>query len=208
MAPQPDRRDRLLAVALLAALLGLVYLLLVHPLWTRPLLEVDARIGALQERQQRIGQQLRQAPQVAQRLQQAQQLLAEQPGFMSETSVELATSRLVQRLEEAARQASPDGRSCAISDRSPLPADSSGRFVRVAVQARLRCGNSEWMQVLQALESNAPQLQVDRLDILSAASMGEASGGLDVSFELSGHLPPSVVASTATDADGEVSDAP
>lgn len=195
MATQPTRRERWLALGLLLAVIGLVYLLLVHPLWTQPMREVDARISSLQERQQRIAAQLRQAPQVAERLQQAQQILAEQPGFMPEPSAELATSRLVQRLEEAARQASPDNRSCAISDRSPLPADSSGRFVRVAVQVRLRCGMSEWMNVLQALESGNPQLRVDRLDILSAAA-GDNSNGLDVSFELSGYLRPSAVAAT------------
>ncbi|KRG66296.1 general secretion pathway protein GspM [Stenotrophomonas humi] len=190
MAPQPTRRDRWLALALLLAAIGVVYLLLVHPLWTQPLLAVDAQIDSLRERQQRIGIQLQQAPQVTQRLQQAQHALAEQPGFMPEGSAELATSRLVQRLEEAARQASPDNRSCAISDRSPLPADTSGRFVRVAVQARLRCGMSEWMTVLQALETGAPQLRVDRLDILASAVGPEGGNGLDVSFELSGYLRP------------------
>lgn len=190
MAPQPTRRDRWLALGLLLAVIGVVSLLVVHPLWTQPMLAVDAQIDSLQERQQRIGAQLQQAPQVAQRLQQAQQALAEQPGFMPEGSAELATSRLVQRLEEAARQASPDNRSCAISDRSPLPADTSGRFVRVAVQARLRCGMSEWMTVLQALETGAPQLRVDRLDILASAAAPEAGNGLDVSFELSGYLRP------------------
>jgi len=206
MAQLPDRRDRLLAIGLLLAVLAVVYLLLVHPLWTQPMREVEAQIRALQERQQRVQQQLRQAPQVSQRLQQAQQVLADQPGFMPEGSMELATSRLVQRLEEAARQASPDGRSCAISDRSPLPPDTTGRFVRVAVQARLRCGMGEWMQVLQSLETGAPQLQVDRLDILSAAGMGEVTGGLDVSFELSGYLAPSVAA--PANAQAEVGNAP
>lgn len=202
MAPQPTPRDRWLALGLLLAVIGVVYLLVVHPLWTQPMLAVDAQIDSLQERQQRIGAQLQQAPQVAQRLQQAQQALAEQPGFMPEGSAELATSRLVQRLEEAARQASPDNRSCAISDRSPLPADTSGRFVRVAVQARLRCGMSEWMTVLQALETGAPQLRVDRLDILASAAAPEAGNGLDVSFELSGYLRPgtTVPAAEVTDA--------
>ncbi len=201
MAPQPTRRERWLALGLLLAVIGLFYLLLVHPLWTQPMREVAAQISGLQERQQRIDLQLRQAPQVAQRLQQVQQALAGQAGFMPEPSVELATARLVQRLEEAARQASPDNRSCAISDRSPLPADTSGRFVRVAVQARLRCGMAEWMQVLQALESGTPQLRVERLDILASAG-AEGSNGLDVSFELSGFLRPGTVAATT-----EVSDA-
>ncbi|MGH8053058.1 MAG: type II secretion system protein GspM [Stenotrophomonas sp.] len=202
MAPQPTRRDRWLALGLLLAVIGAVYLLVVHPLWTQPMRAVDAQIATLQERQQRIGIQLQQAPQVAQRLQQAQQALAEQPGFMPEASAELATSRLVQRLEEAARQASPDNRSCAISDRSPLPADTSGRFVRVSVQVRLRCGMSEWMTVLQALETGAPQLRVDRLDILASGVGPEGGNGLDVSFELSGYLRPGITPPAA-----EVSDA-
>ncbi len=203
MALQPARRDRWLALGLLLAVIGVVYLLLVHPLFTQPLRAVDEQIDALLERRQRIEVQLRQAPQVAQRLQQAEQALSSAPGFMPETSVELATSRLVQRLEEAARQASPDNRSCAISDRSPMPADTTGRSVRVAVQARLRCGMAEWMTVLQALETGAPQLRVDRLDILSAPAGNEGSIGLDVSFELSGYLPPGVVAA----AHPEVADA-
>lgn len=204
MAPQPAPRDRWLALGLLLGLVGLAYLLLVHPLWTQPMRAVGEQIDALLERRQRIDIQIRQAPQVAQRLQQAQQALATEPGFMPETSVELATSRLVQRLEEAARQASPDNRSCAISDRSPMPADTTGRFVRVAVQARLRCGMAEWMTVLQALETGAPQLRVDRLDILSSPGGSEGSVGLDVSFELSGYLPPGVVAG----ANPEVTNAP
>lgn len=193
MALQPTRRDRWLALALLLSALALVYLLLIHPLFTRPLLEVDAQVAALQEREQRIRMQLQQAPQIAQRLQQAQQQLAAQPGFMAEASPELAASALVQRLEQAVRQASPGNRSCAISDRSPLPADRSGRFVRVAIQARLRCGNSELIAVLHALEGGSPYLEIARLDILAqnaATPPGASVGGLDAAFELAGYLRP------------------
>jgi general secretion pathway protein M len=193
MALSPTRRDRWLALALLLLALALVYLLLIHPLFTRPLQEVDAQVAALQERQQRIALQLRQAPQIAQRLQQAQQQLALQPGFMDEISPELAASALVQRLETAVRQASPGNRSCAISDRSPLPADHSGRFVRVAIQARLRCGNRELIAVLHALESGSPYLELTRLDILAqpaATPPGASGGGLDAAFELAGYLRP------------------
>ncbi|MNN67876.1 General secretion pathway protein M [compost metagenome] len=68
--------------------------------------------------------------------------------------------------------------------------------MRVAVQARLRCGMSEWMTVLQALETGAPQLRVDRLDILASAAAPEAGNGLDVSFELSGYLRPGTTVPT------------
>ena len=40
-------RDRWLALALLLAVLGLLYLLLVHPWFTQPLREADARIAEL-----------------------------------------------------------------------------------------------------------------------------------------------------------------
>jgi len=194
MALHPTRRDRWLALGLLLGVAAALYLLLVHPLLTQPLRALDADIASLQERGQRIDAQLKQAPQVAQRLQQAQQVLAAQPGFMSAGSAELATAQLVQRLEETVREASPGNRSCAISDRSPLPADTGGRFVRVAMRARLRCGMSEWMNVLQSLESGSPQLRVDHLDILAGAD--KENIGLDVSFELSGYLRPGAVAGT------------
>ena len=197
MAVQATRRDRWLALAVLLAVIALLYLLLLQPLLVQPLRALQADIDNLQERQQRIDAQLQQAPQVAQRLQQAQQILAAQPGFMAAGSAELATAQLVQRLEQTVREASPGNRSCAISDRSPLPADASGRFVRVAMQARLRCGTAEWMQVLQALESGSPQLQVQRLDILGGAGKESGGTGLDVSFELSGYLRPDAVAAGA-----------
>lgn len=189
MAPQFSRSDRWLALGLLLAVLGVAYLLVVHPLWTRPWREVNAQITELQARRQRIDAQLQQVPQVKQQLAQVQRALAGQPSFMPEASAELATSRLVQRLEEVARQISPDGRSCAVSDRSPLPADGRERFVRVAVQARLRCGMSEWAALLQRLESGAPQLRVGRLTVLATDGPG-AAHGLEVSFELSGYLRP------------------
>ena len=48
--PMPSaRRDRWLALALLLAVLGLAYLLLVHPWFTQPLREIDADVAALRE---------------------------------------------------------------------------------------------------------------------------------------------------------------
>lgn len=197
MTPQPSHRDRWLALFLLLGVLGIVYLLLVHPLWTRPLLEVNSQIASQQERWQRIHAQLQQASQVEQRLQQAQQALAGQPAFMPETSAGLASSRLVKRLEEVTRQVSPDNRSCAISNRSPLPPDASGRFVRIAVQARVQCGMTEWMEMLHLLETGVPRLNIDRLDIIAAPKGTSSGNGLEVSFELSGYLSPGAASPAA-----------
>lgn len=206
MAPQPARRDRWLALALLLAALGLGYLLLVHPWWTRPLMAVDAEIETLRERELRVRTQLQQAPQVAERLQQARQELAARPGFLPQASAELASSALVQRLEQAVLEASPENRSCAISNRSPLPADNSERFTRVAVQVRLRCGTPELAAVLHALESGSPRLFVRNLNVMAQRfqlSPNESGNGLDVAFELAGYLQPGAIATAteATDAD-------
>lgn len=202
MAPLPARRDRWLALALLLATLGLGYLLLVHPWWTQPMRAVDAEIDSLREREVRVHSQLRQAPAVAARLQETRQVLAQRPGFMPQASVELASSALIQQLEDAVLSASPANRSCAISNRSPLPADHSGRFVRVAVQVRLRCGTPELAHLLYALESGSPRLFVDNLNVLAQRfqlSPGETGNGLDVAFELAGYLRPGVGQATAAE---------
>lgn len=201
MALQPSRRDRWLALTLLIAVLAVGYLLLVHPWWTQPMLAVDAEIATLQERESRVRAQLQQAPQIAQRLQEAQQAFASRPGFMPQTSVELASSALVQQLEEAVRAASPDNRSCAISNRSPLPADHNERFVRAAVQVRLRCGTPELAMLLYTLENGSPQVFVNNLSVLAQRFQvvpTESGSGLDVTFELAGYLRPAAGSTTAS----------
>lgn len=188
-------RERWLALGILALLLALGYLLLVHPWWTRPLLELDARIEALQQRDLRARMVLSQVPQVDARIQEQQQQAAGRPGFMPEPSPELATAALVQRLETTVAQASPGNRSCAIVNRSPMTDMREQRFPRVVVQARLTCGAPELAAVLHALESGSPRLFVGNLNVLAQrhfASAGQSAqgAGLDVSFDLVGYLQP------------------
>ncbi|MFC3551520.1 type II secretion system protein GspM [Lysobacter cavernae] len=190
-------RERWLALGLLLAVLLLGYFTLIHPWWTVPMLEANARIDALQQRELRQRMQLRQAPLVEQRLTQVRAQLARSPGFLSEASAELATAGLVQRLEAVVAQASPGNRSCAISNRSPLAEPRRDRYARVVVQVRLRCGSGELASVLYALEGGTPRLFVGNLNVLSSRGYflpGNArpsgDGGLDVSFDLYGYLRP------------------
>jgi len=76
MAMPPTRRDRWLALALLLAVIALAYLLLVHPWFTRPLLDINQGIAELQEREQRVQSQLQQRTAVQERLHQVQAALA------------------------------------------------------------------------------------------------------------------------------------
>jgi len=194
----PDRpvstRDRWLALGLLLGVVLLAYLVLIHPWWTQPMRALGSRIDTLQERELRVRRELEQAPQVRAELERARAAMDEVPGFMPQAGVELATAALVQRLESAVLEASPGNRSCAISNRSPIAGQRSDRYPRATVQVRLRCGNPELVAVLHALETGTPRLFVDNLNILSqrhTLAAGATSGGIDVSFDLSGYvLPP------------------
>ena len=188
-------RDRWLALGLLVLVLGIAYLALVHPWWTVPMLAEGERIRTLQERELRARMQLSQAPQIRQALARARQQQSRSAGFLPEPSAELATAGLIKRLETVLAQVSPGNRSCAINNRSPLSEPGTGRYTRVAVQVRLRCGVPETAAVLHALESGAPRLFVDNLNILARSYFASAeqqarSGGLDVSFDLYGYLKP------------------
>lgn len=194
MPPVTDR-DRWLALGLLLAAVAIAYLLFVHPWWTVPMLAEGQRIDTLQQRELRARMQLSQATQVRQALARAQAQQQRSAGFLPEASAELATAGLIKRLETVVSQASPGNAACAISNRSPLSEPGSGRYVRVSVQVRLRCGVPQTAAVLHALESGTPRLFVDNLNVLARtyfamADRQEQSGGVDVSFDLYGYLRP------------------
>ncbi len=209
-----QRRDRWLALGLLLLALLLGYLVLVHTWWTAPMLDAQDRIETLQQRELRQRMQLRQGQEIARRLQQVQAALAHRPGFLAESTAELATASLVQRLESVVEQASPGNLSCAITNRSPLADDNATkeRFRKVTVQVRLRCGTPELSAVLYALEADTPRLFVDNLNVLAqryffAPGQGAQAGGLDVSFDLYGYLRPLPMAATTSTRTTGTSDA-
>ena len=193
-------RDRWLALALLLAALGLLYLLFLHPWFTQPLREADARIAELQARDARVRALLQQAPQIQQRLAELD-ARGSSAGFLAEPTAELATAALIQQLERVVGEASPGNRGCAIVNRAPQTGEPPpGRYRRVTVLVRLRCGNAETLAVLHALESARPYLFVDMLNITAQRYFAipgnnlPQEGGLDVNFDLYGYLRPAPVA--------------
>lgn len=201
MPTRLPERDRWLALGLLLAVLAVAYAVLLHPWWTLPLADANQRIDTLQQRELRLRLQLEQAPQVTQRLEALRREQSSGPGFLPESSAELATAALIQRLETVVQQASPRNRSCAITNRSPLEPSTRERYTRVTVQVRLTCGHPELAAVLHALESGTPRLFVNNLNVLVqrmyfAPGTGAAASdnGLEVSFDLYGYLLPSAEA--------------
>ena len=194
---RPADRDRWVALALLLAALGLVYLFFVHSWWTVPMVQAQERIDLLRERELRVRTRLQEAPEVQRLLAQARAQQSATSGFLPEATTELATAGLVQRLETVVAQASPGNVSCAIQNRVPVNrAASDDGYVPVAVQVTLQCGAPELAQVLHALESGAPRLFVDNFNMLPmrryvlGANRAEGNGGASVSFELVGYLRP------------------
>jgi len=189
-------RDRWLALALLLAWFGLGYLCLWLQRFPVPWREADGRIADLRARDARVRSLLLQRPQIEQRLAELD-ARGGASGFLVEPTTELATAALIQQLERVVGEASPGNRGCAIVNRAPLNGDPPpGRYRRVTVQVRLRCGNAETLAVLHSLESARPYLFVDMLSIAAQryfAIPGSAQpqeGGLDVSFDLYGYLRP------------------
>jgi general secretion pathway protein M len=205
--PALSDRDRWLALGLLALVLAAAYLVFVHPWWTVPMRDADARIEALQARAARAGAQLAQSGEIARRLQVARALDARAPAFLPEATVELATAALSQRLEAEVGRASPGGRGCAITNRSPAEQPPGGdRYAKAGMHVRLRCGSAELGRLLQGLEGGHPVLFVDNLSVVAQGffqAPGQGGGpqdaGLDVEFDLYGYLRP---VATATGAAG------
>lgn len=196
----PSVRDRILALALLLAVIALVYLLLVHPWFTAPLQAINQDIVGLHERGQRVDAQLDQQPQVEAALREVRATLAGRPGFLTDATTEAAAASLGNRLQEVVNAASPEHRACTISNRTPMPDNRAATdYPRVAMQVRLRCGVEEMATVLHALETGTPRLFVENLNLLAQRyqqSPDEAGTGLDVSFELVGYLMPDASAAT------------
>ena len=191
----PSARDRWLALALLLVVSGLLWLLL-WPLFGQPLQQANAELAELQTRDARLRSVLGQKTLVEQRLA-ALAARGGGSGFLVEPTAELATAGLIQQLEQVVSEASPGSRGCALVNRTPLGDEAqNGRYRRVTVQVRLRCGNAETLAVLHALQSARPYLFIDGLAITAQryfavpGSGQPQEGGLDVNFNLYGYLRP------------------
>ena len=183
--------DRWRILAGVALALVIAYLVTVHWWFTAPMLEMGAQVTALRDEEQTLRLQIGQRAELQSRLAQVRQFETANPGFLPESTRELASAGLVQRLQQVVANASPNPNACQITAQTPSDMPSQEPFPRVMVQVRLRCGTGELAAVLHALESGSPQLFIDNLDMLSRrsylATVGD-TGGLDVSFDLYGYL--------------------
>lgn len=189
---RPPNADRWRILGGVALALLVAYLVTVHWWFTAPMLSMGGQVRELREEEQALRVQIAQRAQLQARLAEVRQFEAANPGFLPEGSRELASAGLVQRLQQVVASASPNPNACQITAQTPTDMATQDPYPRVMVQVRLRCGMGELAAVLHALESGSPQLFIDNLDLLSRRSYlaagGDASSGMDVSFDLFGYL--------------------
>lgn len=184
-------RDRWLALGLLGLAVAVLYFFAVHWWWTQPQLELRSQLIELRDQELRLRMTISQREPIAERMALLRDTEADNPGFLPEATLELATAGLVQRLESVVQRVSPSSDRCQLTQRTPARARVSERFERVQIEVRLRCGSEELSAIMHALETERPSLFVDNLSILMRRGRGVAvgaAGALDVSFELYGYL--------------------
>ncbi len=192
LSASPDR-GRLKALGLLALVVAVLYLVCLHWWWTAPMLSMGQQLQDLREQELKLRMIAAQRPQIEIRLAAIKLLETNNPGFLPEASVELASAALAQRLESLTNAVTTDKAACSISQRTPTPVTTPESYQRVVVQVRMLCGMGDFSALLHSIESGRPQLFVDNLNIISRhdfadANRSEANGPLDISFDLYGYL--------------------
>jgi general secretion pathway protein M len=187
-----SNHSRWYALGLLATLLGLVYLLFFHWWFVVPL--ADARDAFIEERaqEQRMRANASQREEIEARLAEVRAFEAGNPGFLSDTTFDLAAPALIMRIQSLVeRQAQPER--CLVINSQPMRGNANEAFERVTVQVRLRCELEHLYPILHDLESGSPQLFLSELNIVARRTPSQPGGEVfigfvDVSFNVHGYL--------------------
>jgi len=191
-----SRRDRVLALSLLVAALMLVYLLFVHWPLVVPHMQLRDELIELRDQEARFRAAAQQQPALQERLDEVAQAEARNPGFLPESSFDLATAALMQRLETVVGDVTSDTNRCQVVNKTPFKSRTKERFERVTVKVRMRCEIEEFSAVLHEIEGGSPQLFVSELNIVARRPTVTRRqpdqivprGYLDISFDLFGYL--------------------
>ena len=189
-----SKHSRWYALGLLVTLLVLVYLLFFHWWFVVPLSE--ARDSFIEERaqEQRMRANASQREEIEARLAEVRAFEAGNPGFLSDTTFDLAAPALIMRIQSLVeRQAQPER--CLVINSQPMRGNANEAFERVTVQVRLRCELEHLYPILHDLESGSPQLFLSELNIVARRTPSQPGGEIfigfvDVSFNVHGYLRP------------------
>ncbi|MEM1412059.1 MAG: type II secretion system protein GspM [Pseudomonadota bacterium] len=192
----PDAQNgRLTAVLLLVIVLIAVYFLGFHWFFQRHAAFAE-EIGGLREQLVRFEAQAAQREPLQAQLASIREGRSDEGLFLAEQNFNEAAAFLSERLGRMVQN--QDGDDCQIVSRQPIRPRVQERFQRVTVNVRMRCRAGDMLDILYQLESQAPMVLVDDLNVLKPRARrrgrnnnrnnAQANQALDVRFNMSGYL--------------------
>ena len=185
-----QKRQRVIATVLAVCVL-VIAIVVLYAAWWKPWQTQHARLQQLLERRDRVEAVLQSRSAVEAALQRADQAANREPLLQPEPTRDQAMAGMMQRFQELVTTVGGDGKGCRIESQTPGAPGAGTDLQRTAVNVRLRCGNSEWLQLAQAMEAARPALFIDELNIAAPPDtpMGASSpqqGALDISMMVYG----------------------
>lgn len=182
---------RFSAVALAVGLLMLVYGLTIHPWFIEPLLQINAEEALLQTSYQRFTQLEAQRDTIKARLDAVTESPLTEGSLLTGPEPEAALAQLMQLVVDRLDLQPGSGLPCSVLNRVPKPVTKQGQLSRIVVDVELTCGPQALATTLHKLESEAPFLLVEAMDIRRLAqeqSEGPALHRLAIDLQLVGYL--------------------
>ena len=193
MAASSPRQSRVLAIALLVALAGLGYFVLVHWWFTAPHLEIADEMADLREQELRFRSTIAERPRIQKSLAEVREFEAANPAFLPEADFDAAASGLIQRLSQVVASHATDPQRCTLIQKQYTRSNEKEPFDRVTIKARLRCDFEQFGPILHELETSNPVLFVDSVQIwrqtgYRTPGTNQVENYLDINFDLYGYI--------------------
>lgn len=191
LLPQADRGPWV-ALGLLIALLGIVYLLFFHLPFVAVHMDHNERIATLNEQLNRFRAAAAQRPELEEQLERVRRYQRTNDYFLSESTRGQAAAQLTNRLKQLVRANARTEDSCQVLSTQPQQSREQEQFERVTVETRLRCDIEDLLPVLYELENGVPLVFLD--DVTMNQQRIRARGGgyrdvfLDVRFRMYGYI--------------------
>lgn len=191
LLPQADR-GRWVALGLLVAVLGIVYLLVFHLPFVAVHMEHNERLATLTEQLNRFRAATAQRPELEQQLERVRRYQQTNDYFLREATQGQAAAQLTNRLKQVVSANARTENSCQVLSTQPQPVREPEQFERVTVEVRLRCDIEDLLPILHEMENGVPLVFMDDVTIYQQRIRARGGGYrdiyLDVRFKMYGYL--------------------
>lgn len=190
----PDQQNgKLTAILVLAIALIAVYMLGFHWFFQRHSAYAE-EVDGLRDQLARFETQAALREPLQQQLAQIRESRNDEGLFLDEPNFNEAAAGLSVRLDQMVQTQADE--SCQIVSRQPVRPRVQQRFQRVTVNVRMRCHAEDLLRILYRLESEAPMVLINDLNVLRPRArrrtrnndQPEPVQALDIRFNMSGYL--------------------